>query len=111
MKKNIFHIILSLLLTLAVTDYIWYDLLQDDKLAIELETESKEKTGEESIEDKLTESKEVDSDNHWPLHHASFSEKFSLHSGLVKRGNSFSPLSKFDSPKLFLLNCQLRIHC
>ena len=109
-KKNIFHIILSLLLTIAVTDYIWYDLLQGEKLAIELETDAKEKAGSEVVEDNVSETKDLELNVEWPPIHE-YSESLVIFSGLIKQGNSFSPVSNFDNPKLFLLNCQLRIPC
>ena len=42
MFKRIYHIGLGVLLTLALTDYVWYDLLSDDQVAIELESEKEE---------------------------------------------------------------------
>lgn len=106
MRKNIFHIVLSFLLTIAVTDYVWYELLNDDRVAFELETE---KEGEEKEELRENRSSESRNDLHYSFvlgAISSFSfERVAL--GFIKNGESDTPNFGRKAPRLFILFCSL----
>jgi len=108
MKKHLGHIILSLILTFAVTDYIWVDLLShDDHVSIELETESnKEAVGESE----LPESRHDAADDYWSPTFNDFSYQ-TLFSGVFRFGNTYRPLAEDDNPKFIIRYCQLRLPC
>ncbi len=107
MKKHVGYIILSLILTLAVTDYIWVDLLSHtDQVSVELEPESKEAVGE-------SESFETKHDSlgaYWSPTFKDFSYQ-TLYSGVFKFGNTFRPLTEDNDPKFIIRYCQLRLPC
>jgi len=109
MKKNLFHIVLAFLLTFAVTDYIWLELLGNQKVLVELETEKEKESEEEIRDDRPSENKH----EHLDLYYA-FGSQFSSQRSQVdlnaidKSLNDFIDLS---GPKLFILHKQLRIHC
>ncbi|MEO9966631.1 MAG: hypothetical protein ABJF11_12615 [Reichenbachiella sp.] len=108
MKIRWFHIFLSLLLTLAVNDYIWIELLEDEYIVLEVEKEEKEELREE-----LRESKSDEFDN-FSYHSSVSSYSFifqNIASGIVKHGNSFRPIIKSNDPSLYILFCQLRLDC
>ena len=110
MKKNCVNIILSLLLTVAVTDYVWYDLLSENQIAIEFETDKEEESKEEVREVRSSESRhETLNSGLYPL-----TQSFSLQtisSGIINYGNSYRPLAGTDGEKLIILHCQLRLPC
>ena len=110
MKKNFLHIILSLLLTIAVRDYIWYEFLGDDSIAIELETEKQEESKEELRENRSSESRHEFLDGNWIPNPQSFSFQ-TLASGIISRGNSYHPLATSQGEELVILYCQLRLPC
>ena len=105
MKHNIFYIILSLILTLAVTDYIWVDLLHHEQVTISMETGS-----EEVGENKIPETRQdMLVDFYIPSFHSiSFKNNSS---GVFKFGSSYRPLISDNHPKFFITYCQLRLHC
>ncbi|MDH5604436.1 MAG: hypothetical protein OEY51_10860, partial [Cyclobacteriaceae bacterium] len=52
MKKRIFYIALSFILTLAVTEYIWHSYISKERIAIEIETGAEQELNEEIPEGK-----------------------------------------------------------
>lgn len=107
MRKHLGHIILSLILTLAVTDYIWVVLLtQDDQVSIEIETESKEAVGESETSEKKHDS----FDDYWSPTFNDFSYQ-TLYSGVFRFGNTYRPLAEDNNPKFIIRYCQLRLPC
>lgn len=111
MKRNVFHIVLSLFLTLAINDYVWVHLLSDDQtVAFEIEKEEKEESREELRESKSEEVKHDFLGGGWLS--ATYSYSFQcIASGVVAHGNSFNPLIPSKHPRLFILFCQLRLDC
>ena len=111
MKHSHIHIILALVLTIAVTDYVWLNLLEENQIVAELESEKENKSEEES----LRESRTLEGQSHWfSGEHTPYSFDFSIQSlftGFVKHGSSFLHLSKRGAPRLFLLHCQIKIDC
>ncbi|MBV6643335.1 MAG: hypothetical protein KI791_21625 [Cyclobacteriaceae bacterium] len=107
MKKHLGYIILSLILTLAVTDYIWVELLShDDQVSIELETESKEAVGESES----SETRHDTFDDYWsPTFNDSSYQ--TLFSGVFRFGNTYRPLAEDNNPKFIIRYCQLRLPC
>ncbi|MEP3390453.1 MAG: hypothetical protein ABJO02_19835 [Reichenbachiella sp.] len=112
MKSKYFHIILSLLLTIAVTDYIWIELFEDHKVVAELEIEKeKEKELEEELREKTnSETKHSFLDVNWFYSSNSALSKAPSNSNFFKHGNSFCPLVFSNPPKLYILHGQLRLH-
>ena len=107
MKKHLGHIILSLILTFAVTDYIWGVFLsQDDQISIELEAESKEVV-DESV---FSESKHDSANDYWSPTFNDFSYQ-TIYSGVFRQGNTYHPLAWDSYPKLIIRYCQLRLPC
>lgn len=107
MKKGIIHLLLSLILSFAVTDFIWVELIQDEDIVAEIETKEQK---EEVREFETPESKhELDDDQDYTL--PQYHNLISTATGFVKRGNSFIPLDQSNGLKRYILYHQLRIHC
>ncbi|MEQ8337723.1 MAG: hypothetical protein RIA62_10280 [Cyclobacteriaceae bacterium] len=107
MKKHLGHIILSLILTFAVTDYIWVGLLtHNDQVSIEFETESKEVVSESES----SETKHDTFDHYWSPTFNDFSYQ-TLYSGVFRFGNTYRPLAEDNNPKFIIRYCQLRLPC
>lgn len=111
MKSKYFHIVLSLLLTLAVSDYIWIELFEDQQIIAELETEKEKELEEEFREKNNSETKHNFSDVSWFVSTDSFSPQSLSRGNFFKHGNSFCLLGSSNPPKLFILFSQLRLHC
>lgn len=108
MNRSILKIMISLLLTLAVSDYVWIEILEEQHIVAEIETE-KESQFEEK-EERLSESK------HLPSFCSSLQFQpnqllLQAKAKLVKHGNSFDFQPDSDEVRLFILFRQLRIHC
>jgi|GEM_PF-3420003 len=112
MNRSIYHIVIALFLTLAVTDDIWINLFQDDpvRLIAELESEKDTEETEELREGRSSEIKHdaVDGD---PFSGSSLPSLHNSYTGFVKHGNSYAPVSRRNNPKLFLLHRQLLLDC
>ena len=110
MNKNLFKIIFSLLLVFAVSDYIWYELLQDDSVTFELETEKTEEVKEELREgNRLLEGKHNSIDGSSALY-SSF--QFILNRSISTDLNAYQYSTKAIQPlRLFIFHCQLRLPC
>ncbi|MEQ8239112.1 MAG: hypothetical protein RIA69_07850 [Cyclobacteriaceae bacterium] len=112
MNRSIFHIVIALFLTLAVTDDIWINLLQDDpvRLIAELESEQDAEEKEELREGRSSETKHdtIEGD---PFSGSSLLPLHNSYTGFVKHGNSYTPISGRTNPKLFILHRQLLIDC
>lgn len=110
MKRNFFFLILSVLLTIAVTDFIWIQVFEDERTAIEIETEVESKI-ETSVKEKeaLDLQFEFSSGNFNTTQNDFTFSNFS--SGFLKHGNSLFSERKSNSPRLFILHCQMRLHC
>lgn len=107
MKKSLFYIILSFILTLAVTDYVWIELLREEHVVAEIETET------EVEEDFREESSSVDKQQ---LPHVFYTSDyiFLFNNYLVAYTSDFKGLRsvvKCNRTKLFILHHQLRVHC
>lgn len=107
MKKSLFYIILSFILTLAVTEYVWIELLREEHVVAEIETET------EVEEDLKEESSSVDKQQ---LPHVFYTSDyiFSYNNYLVAYTSDFKDLRsvvKCNRTKLFILHHQLRVHC
>lgn len=107
MKKSIFHIFLTFILTFAVTEYVWIELLGNDQIVAEIETEKE--TEEEVREGRSTDSKPDLFDNDFTSTE-SYLVKHPLKS-ITSQGELLRSIVKRNSPKLFLLHGQLRLDC
>lgn len=111
LNKKCFHIILSLLLTVAVSDYVWIELFEDERIVAELEIEKEKELEEEFKEKDSSHIKHTFIDANWFIASNSSSIQIPSISSFFKHGNSFCPLVSNTSPKLFILFSQLRLHC
>lgn len=109
MRRGLSHLILSLVLTLAVSDYIWVEIFEDYHFVVEIESEK------ESIEESLRSDKAEGES----LQFVSLScceifsslDNRSIFSGFIKHGNSFSQQYLSSPPKLFIRHHQLQLNC
>ncbi len=109
MRKSLFHIILSIFLALAVSDYVWIGLLGDKEIVAELESE-KEKESEEEVRESKTEGEE-DPSKHLGFSAIQYTNEQHTFTGFVVHGNSFIPTTQSDHPKRYLRFQQLRLPC
>ncbi|MEQ9287123.1 MAG: hypothetical protein RIG77_09460 [Cyclobacteriaceae bacterium] len=110
MNRRFAHIVLAILLAFAVSGYVWEKLFLDDQIVAELEIEKEKEAEEESSKGLSLEHKQhFLSSGCLPNHYTFLFQNIS--SGFVKHGNSFQPLALGNNPRLFLLHCQLRLHC
>lgn len=109
MRKPIFHIILSILLALTVSDYVWIELVGDNEIVAELESEKEKETEEELREDK-TEGEE-DPTKHLGFDAIQYTNQQHTFNGFVVHGNSYFPATQSDHPKRYLRFQQLRLPC
>lgn len=110
MRKTLFHIVLSSLLALAVTDYIWLAFVDEDVVFTEL-TYEKEKE-QESEEEKLKEAEHSLKKELLLIGlYLATQDLLKLHigpeSGYFKNGNSYAPNSKSNKPPKYLRLCRL----
>lgn len=110
MKRNFLFLILSALLTIAVTDFIWIQVFEDERTAIEIETEAESK-----IENSVKEKEALDIEFKFSggnfIHTTNTFTFNNFSSGFLKHGNSLFFERKSKSPRLFILHCQMRLHC
>lgn len=99
LKRNTWLILLSLILTVAVSDYIWVELLGSDQIVAELETE-KEKESEEELREAESKENRHTYQNCNFLHLIGNLPSINTHSGFIKSGNSFKQHSENLKPKL-----------
>ncbi len=109
MRKSIFHIILSVFLALAVSDYVWIDLLGDREIVAELESEKEKETEEEVREDKAE--GEEDPSKHLGFDAIQHTNQQHTFTGFVAHGNSYFPARQSDHPKRYIRFQQLRLPC
>jgi hypothetical protein len=110
MNKNLFKIIFSLLLVFAVSDYIWYELLQDDSVTFELETEKTEEVKEEIREGNRLLDGKYDSIDGSSALYSSF--QFLLKRLIGTDLNAYRYSTKVIQPlRLYIFHCQLRLSC
>ncbi len=110
MNKNLFHIIFSLLLVFAVSDYIWYELIQDEAISIELETENeKEEIKEIREETRASEGKYNSFGGVWYIK-ASSQFIFDRSEALIENNYNYTSTA-FQPLRLFIFHCQLRLPC
>ncbi|MEQ9424151.1 MAG: hypothetical protein RJQ09_07035 [Cyclobacteriaceae bacterium] len=106
MRFNVLTIVLSIFLTFATADYVWMGLLNDEQFVAELTLEDDKKELKEGEETKT---------KHFDFHNdcqpSSSEVTVNLHSGYQKCGNSFEVSISGDSPSLYILYHQLRLHC
>ncbi len=112
MKKGLLHILFSLILTFAVTDYLWIELFVDeDKIVAELETEKEKEAEEELKEGTHLKTKHDPVLFGWSEISYPPSEQLLFFTGYLRHGNSFCPSLKSAAPKLYLLQRRLKLHC
>jgi hypothetical protein len=109
MRRNISHILLSLVLTLAVSDYIWVEIFEDQHLVVELETEKE--PIEESLRADKADSESLQFVNLRCCEIFNSFENQTISSGFLKHGNSFSQQYLSSPPKLFIRHHQLQLNC
>lgn len=107
MQKGLFYIILSFILTLAVTEYVWIELLREEQVVAELETE---KEFEEDLREESLSSEKQKQPHFFSSQSQSFSFIICFNFSAVGP-NPLRSLVKCNSPKLFILHQQLRVHC
>lgn len=114
MIRHIMHAVLSLILALAATDYVWIPLFNSDEVVLGLEPETeeeKEKEKEELREGRSSENKHAFPDGgHW-LSEFSYISFVPLSYDLIK-----ASVDRFFLPSralihLFILHCQLLLDC
>jgi hypothetical protein len=110
MKRNFFFLTLSVLLTIAVTDFIWIQVFDDERTAIEIETEAESKI-ENSVKEKEALDLEFEFSRGNFVHTQNSNSFNNFSSGFLKHGNSFFSERKSNFPRLFILHCQMRLHC
>ncbi|MEQ9405640.1 MAG: hypothetical protein RIM99_18770 [Cyclobacteriaceae bacterium] len=104
MKKNLRDIFLSCILTMAVTDYIWIEFLDNVWVVAEISPE------DEKVEKiKEVEKKESRFDHQPERLYPESGLSIGLFSNYQKTGNSFKASLKGNTPKLYILNSQIRI--
>lgn len=104
------HIILSILLTAAVTDYVWIEFLKKDK-SIVIELEAEKEAGEEEIKEvQRIDTKEESFGLVYYCNQFLEPTVVKRFSGFIKIGNSFLLLTKGSYPKFYILYSSLRIH-
>ena len=110
MKKNFSHIVLAVLLSFAVTDYIWIDYLQDDHSHFQLDFD---KDGEEKVEEgEKSETGEEKLHLFFPAGIATSDElHLTRNSGFYKVGNSFISATHRLNPQRYILYQQLKLDC
>lgn len=107
MKKGLFYIILSFILTLAVTEYLWIELLREEQVVAELASEKE--LEEDFYEEYSPGGKFQFTDSYFS---PGQSLSFKNHSGVFAVGSDiFRRVVKHRRPKLFILHQQLRVHC
>ena len=108
MRSPITHILFTIVLSFAVTDYLWIELFEDEQIVAEWEVSGEQ----EELRENESKSEDHFLDYDWsfdsPLP-CSFQNSFPA--GFVKHGNSFLPLTRLGNPKLYLLHQQLLIDC
>lgn len=110
MLKRVYYIFLSILLTFAVTDYIWLELFQEDQVAAEIQSEVDFESSEEELsEDAEHGLKPFDPGSQQAVLKSATTSSL-LACAFLKRGNSYELGNSEGDIKLFLKYCQLRIH-
>ncbi|MDH5602667.1 MAG: hypothetical protein OEY51_01940 [Cyclobacteriaceae bacterium] len=110
MKKNIFHIALSLLMTLAVTEYLWHIFFVKDRVSVEIGTGT-----EETFNEEISETEDLEFEN-FPIggDFNGIFNRFSVDiasSVTLKFGKLCTPFSRHRTVKLFIVHCELRLDC
>jgi hypothetical protein len=109
LKKGLFHIVFSLLLTFLVTDYVCIELFSDNKIVAELDTEQNIEFEEILIDDWVPDLQDwipnlkSTLNSHSVFHH--------LYSGFLRFSKSFRFNKKSNNPKVFILYRHLRLDC
>lgn len=111
MKKNLLPLFLSLVLALAVTDYIWIDWVQEDEVVAELLESQEEESKEEKLREGASAEEKKAHQSLLSLHGTNDHFHVQLNAGFIKVGHGFQPLSKKNKPGLYLLHGQLKLDC
>ena len=112
MKKNYFHILLALVLTFAVTDYIWIELIHGSKVVTELELEKEGSVDEDPLREDHKDPAGLKIPGGSILSSNYFAPNtLNLFTGFLRNGNSYEALIDKGALKLFLKHCQLKYDC
>ncbi len=108
-SKKVLFAGVSLLLIIALTDYIWVKLVEDDRIVSQINAE------ENAFEEELRFEKNQESEFQFsPIAYFTFPYlglNHSLFSGFVKKGNIHLPSTETGGPELYIIFHALKIYC